>query len=180
MGRLGSCLRRDKPDGLCRRRRVASSWRRRGCEKFLGGRRSRGFCCLCIFGMIEQQCLSLLRYRRRISLFGYVFFPCEKKIRQKDYFPLDLISRLAYSCICSVDSSRGHNTTKGMKTQCKISKKWLYDKGYTIAGAARRIKRSHGHVSMVLSGERESGEVIRLLMKLPKRKDLVLRERVSR
>ena len=67
-----------------------------------------------------------------------------------------------------------------MKTQCKISKKWLYDKGYTIAGAARKIKRSHGHVSLVLSGDRESGEVIRLLMQLPKRDDLILRERVGK
>lgn len=61
----------------------------------------------------------------------------------------------------------------------KPSKKWLYERGYTISGAARKIKRSHGHVSMVLSGERESGEVIRLLKALPVRKDLILRERIS-
>ena len=67
-----------------------------------------------------------------------------------------------------------------MKKQMQISKKWLYERGYTIAGAARKIKRSHGHVSLVLSGTRQSGEVIRLLMTLPKRDDLILRERVRK
>ena len=67
-----------------------------------------------------------------------------------------------------------------MKKQMQITKKWLYERGYTIAGAARRIKRSHGHVSLVLAGERQSGEVIRLLMTLPKRADLVLRERIEK
>lgn len=53
---------------------------------------------------------------------------------------------------------------------------WLYEHGYTICAAARKIRRSHGHVSLVLRGKRESPNVMAALLRLPKRA-LVLRER---
>ncbi|MBQ8377457.1 MAG: hypothetical protein IJX33_10465 [Akkermansia sp.] len=68
-----------------------------------------------------------------------------------------------------------------MKTQGNtITKTWLYNHGYTIAGAARRIGRSAAHVNMVLSGKRESGEVLRALRQLPFNPNLQFRERVTR
>lgn len=48
-----------------------------------------------------------------------------------------------------------------------ISVKWLYLKGYTISGAARRIGRSHQHVSAVLRGVRKSAKVVEALAALP-------------
>lgn len=65
-----------------------------------------------------------------------------------------------------------------MKKQTEISKNWLYGKGYTVSAAARKIRRSQVHVSLVLAGKRESQEVIRLLIALPER-PLTLREKVT-
>lgn len=65
-----------------------------------------------------------------------------------------------------------------MKNQHEISKDWLRFKGYTISAAARKIRRSHVHVSMVLDGKRESREVIRLLIELPSR-PYIARERLA-
>ncbi len=54
----------------------------------------------------------------------------------------------------------------------------LYQKGYTIAQAARAIGRSTGHVRRVLTGERVSKDVINALRALPKR-TLQMRRRVE-
>lgn len=61
-----------------------------------------------------------------------------------------------------------------------ITKKWLYNHGYTIAGAARRIGRSAAHVNMVLNGKRVSLAVIRELRALPFNASLQFREKLTR
>ena len=67
-----------------------------------------------------------------------------------------------------------------MKKQAEtISLEWLYNRGYTVAGAARRLRRSTAHVCRVLQGTRESKTLVEALRSLPKRK-LILRERVGK
>lgn len=67
---------------------------------------------------------------------------------------------------------------KDTKTQePRLTPGWLTSKGYTIAAAARRIKRSHNHVSQVLHGKRQSAKVEAALRALPWR-DWTPRERI--
>ncbi len=67
-----------------------------------------------------------------------------------------------------------------MKKQAEtISLEWLYNRGYTVASAARKLRRSTPHVCRVLKGQRESKSLTLALLSLPKRK-LILRERVGK
>lgn len=57
-------------------------------------------------------------------------------------------------------------------------KQLLYEKGYTISAAARKLKCSKAHFWYVLSGQRESQSLLDRMAALPPR-DLVLRERLT-
>lgn len=59
--------------------------------------------------------------------------------------------------------------------QAQISVQWLLARGYTIAAAARAVRRSRQHVTEVVAGKRQSSTLIAKLRKLPKRQ-LKLRE----
>lgn len=67
-----------------------------------------------------------------------------------------------------------------MKTkQAEIpSRNWLYARGYTLRQAARAVHCTPGHLSRVISGERESSTLGAKLRALPKRA-LNMRERVT-
>lgn len=54
----------------------------------------------------------------------------------------------------------------------------LYQKGWTVAAAARRLGRSTTHVNLVVNGKRQSASVVDALLSLPHR-SLELRERVN-
>lgn len=57
-------------------------------------------------------------------------------------------------------------------------KKLLYERGYTIASAARHLKCSKAHFWYVLNGDRESQSLLDRIAALPQR-DLILRERLT-
>jgi len=63
--------------------------------------------------------------------------------------------------------------------QDKYSVSWLYEKGWTVAAAARQLKRSKPHLYNVLTGKRQSKKLLAAVDALPPR-PLSLRERLSR
>ncbi len=67
-----------------------------------------------------------------------------------------------------------------MKEQ-DITPESLLRHGYTIRGAARAIKRSPGHVYLVVTGQRKSDPTLADLASLPKRElSLSRRKEVAR
>lgn len=65
-----------------------------------------------------------------------------------------------------------------MQKQAKITATWLRARGYTVAAAARAVRRSRQHVNEVLTGKRQSPPLVAKLSALPKRV-FVMRERIT-
>ncbi len=75
--------------------------------------------------------------------------------------------------------TRNRYTTQPPNMQDKYTVSWLYEKGWTVAAAARRLKRSTPHLYYVLTGKRQSKKLLAAVDALPQR-SLSLRERLSR
>lgn len=61
------------------------------------------------------------------------------------------------------------NITPNMETQeFKIDLAWLYDRGWTLQGAAAELKVNPGHLCRVLKGDRPSRRLLIRVQELPK------------